>query len=221
MFVFPLLAYALTGSALLAAAVRGRCTCSAWPAPCCPAGVLADRVDRRPAHADGQRRRRCCSTPRWPSPASPGRLTVPHLLVVALLTGVGGRRVRARPRSSAVRAVVADRGPATALSQNQARQHVAGLVGGPLGGVLYAVTRWLPFAADAVTLRGLLAAARPDPHRPLPRAARRRRGAAPAQDIAEGIRFIVGAAVLPGAAGLGGAGQPDRQRAVLRRRCCG
>ena len=39
----------------------------------------------------------------------------------------------------------------TALSQNQARQHVASLLGGPLGGALYAVTRWLPFAVDALS----------------------------------------------------------------------
>ncbi len=39
---------------------------------------------------------------------------------------------------------------AAALAQNQARQHVAGLVGGPFGGVaLQHVARWLPFAVDA------------------------------------------------------------------------
>ena len=37
----------------------------------------------------------------------------------------------------------------TALSQSQARQHIASLLGGPLGGILYGVTRWLPFAFDA------------------------------------------------------------------------
>jgi hypothetical protein len=39
----------------------------------------------------------------------------------------------------------------TAISQNQARHHIASLLGGPLGGVLYAVTRPLPFLVDAVT----------------------------------------------------------------------
>jgi hypothetical protein len=37
------------------------------------------------------------------------------------------------------------------LSQNQARQHVASLLGGPVGGALYGVLRWLPFLADAVS----------------------------------------------------------------------
>ena len=52
---------------------------------------------------------------------------------------------------SAVRTVVPTEQLPTALSQNQARQHVASLVGGPLGGALYGVTRWLPFAVDVVT----------------------------------------------------------------------
>ena len=39
----------------------------------------------------------------------------------------------------------------TAISQNQARHHIASLLGGPLGGVLYAVARPLPFLVDAVT----------------------------------------------------------------------
>ena len=38
-----------------------------------------------------------------------------------------------------------------AISQNQARHHIASLVGGPLGGVLYAVAKPLPFLVDAVT----------------------------------------------------------------------
>ena len=37
MFVFPLLAYAITGSALWAAAAEAR-TCSAWSRPCCRPG---------------------------------------------------------------------------------------------------------------------------------------------------------------------------------------
>ncbi len=52
---------------------------------------------------------------------------------------------------SAIRAVVPTEDLPTALSQNQAREHVAGLLGGPLGGALYAVARWLPFAVDTVS----------------------------------------------------------------------
>ena len=52
---------------------------------------------------------------------------------------------------SAVRTVVPTEQLPTALSQQQARQHVASLLGGPLGGALYSVTRWVPFLFDAVT----------------------------------------------------------------------
>ena len=68
-----------------------------------------------------------------------------------MLTGVcGGRSSRPpRPRRCA-RSWPTEDLP-TALAQNQAREHVAGLVGAPIGGALYAVARWLPFAADAVS----------------------------------------------------------------------
>jgi predicted MFS family arabinose efflux permease len=38
-----------------------------------------------------------------------------------------------------------------AIAQNQARQQGAGLIGSPLGGALYGLSRLLPFAADAVS----------------------------------------------------------------------
>ena len=122
---------------------------------------------------------------------------------------------------SAVRAVVPTEQLPTALSQQQARQHVASLVGGPLGGALYAVTRWVPFLFDAVTFAVswvLLGRIRTDlsPVAATPATPRRARA-----DIAEGMRFIVGAAVLPHADGLGHVLQPGRQRAVHRRRRCG
>ncbi|MFC6341197.1 family 1 glycosylhydrolase, partial [Nocardioides hankookensis] len=89
---------------------------------------------------------------------------------------------------SAVRAVVAEEDLPTALSQNQARQHVAGLLGAPLGGVLFSVTRWLPFAADAVSFAFswvLLGRIRTDLSAPTTASPRK-----PAQDLAEGVRFI-------------------------------
>ena len=77
-------------------------------------------------------------------------MTLPHLLLVAFASGAAAG-VFAPTEMSAVRTVVPRDQLPTALSQNQARQHVAGLVGGPLGGALYAVAQWLPFAFDAVT----------------------------------------------------------------------
>lgn len=148
MFVFPLVAYALTGSALTAATVEaaylgGLC------ATLLPAGVLADRVDRRRimlvSSATG-----CVAYASLAVAGAIGHLTLPHLVGVALLGGVAAGAFNPA-QTSAIRSVVATEDLPTALSQNQARQHVASLLGGPLGGALYAVTRWLPFAVDAVS----------------------------------------------------------------------
>ena len=148
MFVFPLIAYALSGSALTAAVVE-----AAYLGGLCvtllPAGVLADRVDRKRimvvASASG-----CAGYTSLAVAGAIGHLTLPHLVGVALLTGVAAGAFNPA-QMSAIRAVVSTEDLSTALSQNQARQHVASLVGGPLGGALYAVTRWLPFAVDAIS----------------------------------------------------------------------
>lgn len=148
LFAFPLIAYALSGSAITAALVEatylgGLC------ATLLPAGVLADRVDRRRimlvSSATG-----CAAYTSLAVAGATGSLTLPHLLGVALVAGVAAGAFNPA-QLSAIRSVVATDDLPTALSQNQARQHVASLLGGPLGGALYAVTRWLPFAVDAIT----------------------------------------------------------------------
>ena len=148
MFVFPLIAYALTGSALTtslveAAYLGGLC------ATLLPAGVLADRVDRRRimlvSSATG-----CAAYASLAVAGAVGALTLPHLVGVALVSGIAAGAFNPA-QVSAIRSVVSTEDLPTALSQNQARQHVASLVGGPLGGLLYAVTRWLPFAVDAIS----------------------------------------------------------------------
>ena len=148
MFAFPLIAYALSGSALTAAVVEaaylgGLC------ATLLPAGVLADRVDRKRimlvSSATG-----CAAYASLAVAGAAGRLTLPHLVGVALVAGVAAGAF-SPAQTSAIRSVVATEDLPTALSQNQARQHVASLLGGPLAGALYAVTRWLPFAVDALS----------------------------------------------------------------------
>jgi len=188
LFVFPLLAYALSGSAAVAAAVEAVYLLG-LVAALLPAGVAVDRTNRRTLMlaTSGS------GVALYGSLAVAGgldALTIPHLLVVALLTGIGAG-VFGPAQTSAIRSVVSTEELPTALSQNQARQHVAGLIGGPLGGALYAVARWLPFAADAVTfavsfvtlslLRTDLSA--PPPTR-APRSLRR--------ELAEGLRFVAG-----------------------------
>ncbi len=186
MFVFPLLAYQLTGSAIVAAAAESSHLLGMALA-LLPAGVLADRLDRQ-------------RLMRWASGSGVllyGSLVaaalsvgigVPHLLVVAFLTGVGAG-VFAPSEISAIRTVVHAEQLPTALSQSQARQHVASLLGGPLGGALYGVTRWLPFAADAVSFAicwVLLGRLRTDLSAPVSDSPRRR----PRQDLLEGLAFI-------------------------------
>ena len=188
MFAFPLVAYALSGSALWAAVVEAAFLLGMCGA-LLPAGVLADRVDRRLLMRTACGAGVVLYTSLGVAGAL-GVLTVPHLAVVALLTGVADG-LAAPAEISSVRSVVRPEDLPTALSQSQARQHIASLVGGPLGGILYGVTRWLPFAFDAATFAAywlMLGRLRTDLSAP------RREGPArkPHHDVAEGIRFILG-----------------------------
>src|SRR3954452_7801005 len=210
MFVFPLVTYAVTGSALLAG-VAGGLELLGTAIALLPGGLLADRAHRgrvmRAAAGAG-----VLLYASLVAAGALGELTVPHLFVVGVLTGVCAG-VFAPAEMSAVRAVVPTEQLPTALSQQQARQHVASLVGGPLGGALYAVTRWVPFLFDAVTFAVswvLLGRMRTDLS---PRAATR--GAAPGPRRADGrVPVPVEPALLPHADGLGDVLQPRCQRAV-------
>jgi hypothetical protein len=148
LIAFPLLAYALTGSTAWSAAAEALYL-GGMVLALLPGGVLADRCDRR-------RAMRAVSLGGLVLYASlvaaglAGALTVGQVLVVALLTGVGAGAFQPA-ETSAVRTVVAVDELPTALAQQQARQHVASLVGGPVGGALFGVLRWLPFAADAAS----------------------------------------------------------------------
>jgi MFS family permease len=185
MFVFPLVTYAVTGSALLAG-LAGSMELLGMALALLPGGLLADRVHRgrlmRAASGIG-----VLLYASLVVAGILGHLTVPHLFAVGVLTGACAGFF-APAEMSAVRAVVPRDQLPTALSQQQARQHVAGLVGGPLGGALYAVTRWVPFLFDAVTFAVswvLLGRLRTDLS-PAPRTGPRRSARA---DLAEGFRF--------------------------------
>ncbi|MDX6372588.1 MAG: hypothetical protein QOD98_1576, partial [Nocardioidaceae bacterium] len=148
MFVFPLVTYAITGSALLAG-LAGGFELLGTALALLPGGLLADRVHRgrlmRAASGIG-----VLLYTSLVVAGALGQITVPHLFAVALLSGACAG-LFAPAEMSAVRSVVPRDQLSTALSQQQARQHVASLLGGPLGGALYGVTRWVPFLFDAVT----------------------------------------------------------------------
>ncbi len=148
MFVFPLIAYAVTDSIWLASLV-GTAELVGLSGALLPAGVLADRVDRRlllrVSSGAGM-----LAYASLTAAALLGSVTYAHLLTVALVAGLAAG-LFSPAELSAVRTVVTREQLPTALSQNQARQHVAALVGAPIGGVLYAVARWLPFAVDTVS----------------------------------------------------------------------
>jgi len=186
LFVFPLLGYHLTGSTAVAALLEGAGLLG-MVAMMLPAGLLADRFDRRAlmiaASATG-----AVLYGSLVLAGVLGALTVPHLAVVALLTGVA-QGVFQPAQLAAIRTVVTTDELATAFSQNQARQHVASLLGGPLGGLLYAVRAWAPFAVDAIsyaisclTLSRIRTDLRPHPREGAP--------TRPVEQVKEGYRFI-------------------------------
>ena len=148
LFAYPLLAYSLTHSAYLTSVVEALFLLGMAGATL-PGGVLADRVDRRTI----MRTASGLSALMYAALAAltiSGHLVVAELAVGALLTGVAAG-VYGPAQTSAIRSVVSTEELSTALAQDQARQHVGSLLGGPLGGALYAVSRGLPFVADAIS----------------------------------------------------------------------
>lgn len=146
--VFPLLGYAITGSAAAAGVVAsvevvGRVLARFV------SGALVDRSSRRRvlvvanivaamAFALGA------------LASFTGGLRLPELLAVALVAGTAEAFIQ--PASAAaVRAIVPKPQLPVALARMQARDHVAQLVGPPLGGALFAVAHGLPLAVDAAT----------------------------------------------------------------------
>lgn len=184
-FAMPLVAYALTGSALWAAAAEAVFLLG-MVAMLLPAGMIADRSHRlrvmRLSLGTGAALHASLVLA-----GIAGALTLAHLLLVAVVSGLA-TGLFGPAESSAIRAIVTQDELPTALSQQQARQHVAALAGGPVGGALFTVTRWAPFALDAATYTVgwlLLGRVRTDLAPTGPRGRAR-----PLRDLAEGFRFV-------------------------------
>ncbi|GIJ67579.1 MFS transporter [Virgisporangium ochraceum] len=114
-----------------------------------PGGVLADRWPLRPLLI-GSETVRAVVTGSLVVAVLVGRLTFAHLLVAAMVSAACA--VCADPAQTvAVRQVVPAGQLPHALAQNEARGHVAGLGGQPLGGWLYGLGAVVPLAAHAVS----------------------------------------------------------------------
>lgn len=187
-FAFPLVAYALTRSAV-ATSLAETAYFAGSLAMLLPAGMLADRHDRRLL----MRVSAGSGAILFASLVAAGllhALSLPHLLAVALLSGAASG-LFLPAESAAVRLVLSSEELPTALAQQQARQHTASLLGAPIGGLLFALARWVPFCADAASYAAnwwMLGRMRTD-LAPRGDGAPRERGFAP---VVAGWRFMFG-----------------------------
>ncbi|MGE5830890.1 MAG: MFS transporter [Micromonosporaceae bacterium] len=143
---FPLLVLALGGTP---AQAGGIATGSLVARLICrlPAGVLADRCDRRRVMlwADGVR---AVALGTIPLVALLGGSSYVHLLAVAVVEGAAAAAF-APAATIAVRALVPPGQLTDAMARSQARVAVVSLLGPALGGWLFTVGRLVPFAVDA------------------------------------------------------------------------
>jgi MFS family permease len=159
-----------------------------------PAGPLVDRWDRRRILV-GCEAVCAAGTASVALAAVTGRVTLAHLLAVALVQG-GATALFNPARFVALRAVVPASQLRTALAREEARIHAAALVGPPLGAALFGTAAALPFLADAVSYLASLVcvlAARV-PRRPLSTVGCTR--PALARDFVAGLRWLRGQPLL-------------------------
>ncbi len=186
-FVFPVVGYLLTHSTTRAALAGGAFSLG-MVAMRLPAGVLVDRWNRKRVLLASN----CAGGLLYASLAAAQllhALTLAHLVVVALLTGVVAC-FYSPAEQAAVRSVVPAEQLPTAFSQNQARQHVAVLIGPPVGGALVSLRAWAPFLVDAVSYL-VSATALTRLRTPLPPPEREEPSRGAWVDTVEGFRFLL------------------------------
>ncbi|MEY9927494.1 MFS family permease [Catenulispora sp. GP43] len=206
----PLLVLQLTGSPTRAGLVG---TVGLTIATACrlPAGVLADRFDRR-------RLLIVCDAIRlagyaalaWAVMAKAATLPVILAVVVA---GAAATAVFSTTEFAAVRALVSPDHIVTAVARNEARSYGTSLAGPPLGGLLFGLGRALPFLGNTlsygfslvavVCIRRPLQQARPEPM-PEPADASDADADADANDTSVGVGDDVAVAVAGGRSGWQG-----------------
>jgi MFS family permease len=150
----PLLVLTLTGSAVRAGAV-GTAAQVAGLAARLPAGVLADRLNRRTMML-------ICDAIRLVAFAAlavavaAGRVTLAGIVAVALVDALCGTLVDTTEHA-ALRSVVPPAQLPAAVARNEARAYGTSLAGPPLGGLLFGLAGALPFAGNALSYLASLA----------------------------------------------------------------
>ena len=145
---YPLLVLYTTGSvgkagAISAASLLGATVTSLW------GGALADRVSRKAILVFGPLAQGAVLAAVAAAVGS-GHAVIGFLAAAALVSGMAAGLVSGAA-TPALRRIVPKAQITTATSHMMGRDLGAELVGAPLGGVLFAVTRWFPFAGDAVS----------------------------------------------------------------------
>lgn len=148
-FVLPLIAVEITGSATQAGLVAAAGGVGQLLAML-PAGVTVDRHDRRHVMQVSAGIGATLYGSLVIAYFISGTWSVAHLLLVAFATGVASSLFAPAETASLPFVVQPDQLP-TAIATNQGRQAVTQLSGPPLGGILLAIGRSIPFLADAVS----------------------------------------------------------------------
>lgn len=183
---YPLLVLALTGSPVKAGLV-GSANLAAQAVCGLPAGALVDRWNRRRVLI-GCEAVRTVALGFLVLAILAGWASLPVIIAVGVVSSAAGA-LFGPAQSAALRHIVPTAQLPRASARNEARSYAAELAGPPLGGALFAVARFVPFLADAVSyvislvavasIRRPLQDERHGEHQPL------------WQAVPQGLRFVV------------------------------
>jgi predicted MFS family arabinose efflux permease len=145
---YSLLVLAITGSPVQAGLVASVLAATTFIVRI-PAGVYADRVDRRKLMlwCDAGR---AIALGTVATAVLLDSVTVPHILIVVVIDGALGS-LFGPAEAVANRRVVAEDQVQDAVATNETRKQFAGLIGPSVGGALFGLGRALPFLADALS----------------------------------------------------------------------
>lgn len=146
---FPLYALYATGSAVQAGSISAANLIGSVTMTLV-GGVLTDRVSRRAIMICGPLAQTVAlALVAWLVQRGGGAPLLP-LVACALLSGLASGLTMGAA-TPALRRIVPREQVGAATAQGMGRDLVAQLIGSPLGGLLFATARWLPFLADAVS----------------------------------------------------------------------